>query len=554
MAWAEPQASQPFHVLAWLPEFLANFYMHEKRQWGHGQCLIGGRGARLALGILLLVAALPAALACGAGAQRLRLTRPVELSPAELAEFRAMAPLRVLSAEAPPMVRYDGDRGAYAGLGVDVLCFISQRLGLRYEILQRQDLSAVEKIRQVQEGRADVYMPLSASTERAERGLFTRPFHEGHYAVIARKGWRPELRSTADLAPFRVGVIRGAAFETLLKEVVAGERLMVFDEAASDRLFQALRSGTIDAAVFSKSLFDEMRYLHEYFDLEVAHVLHDAPRAYGFYFAPSARNQQVVQAFDRFLVALDVSGALAADAGGERQFIERYVAQRKQQTYWKVAAGVAVVLVLVLFLALSRYHRLVQRLAHSNEQILRQQQALEAANQELEKLSQTDGLTGLANRRQFDRALLREHARQQRTGEPLSLLMTDLDHFKHVNDHYGHAIGDDYLRAVARVLQTSVNRATDLAARYGGEEFVCLLPDTSAEDALLLAERIRQGVTSLGLPNALADSRHLTVSVGAATLAGGACSAAQLLSQADEQLYAAKHAGRDRVHGVVLRG
>ena len=106
---------------------------------------------------------------------------------------------------------------------------------------------------------------------------------------------------------------------------------------------------------------------------------------------------------------------------------------------------------------------------------------------------------------------------------------------------------------MARVLNTSVTRATDLAARYGGEEFVCLLPETAATDAQMLAERIRQGVSSMALPNELASPPHLTLSIGVATLLGGKTDAAQLLAQADEQLYAAKHAGRDRVHAVVLR-
>ncbi len=283
------------------------------------------------------------------------------------------------------------------------------------------------------------------------------------------------------------------------------------------------------------------------------HGLAVATCVHGFYLPASLHSQRTGPAFDRSLAVPDVSGAFNAHESAGQQIVERGLARHNSNLFWQIAAGVAAVLVLVLALALYRYRRMLQRLARSNAQILRQQQALEAANRELERLSQTDGLTGLANRRQFDHALQREHARQQRTGSALSLLMIDLDHFKHVNDHYGHAMGDDYLRAVARVLRASVTRATDVAARYGGEEFACLLPDTPADDACMLAERIRQGVADLGLPNALADTTHLTVSVGVATLERGSSSVAQLLTQADAQLYAAKHAGRDRVQAVVLR-
>ena len=146
----------------------------------------------------------------------------------------------------------------------------------------------------------------------------------------------------------------------------------------------------------------------------------------------------------------------------------------------------------------------------------------------------------------------RRMARLQHAGAPLSVLLLDVDHFKCVNDHYGHAMGDDYLRAIARVLKAVVGRPTDLVARYGGEEFVCLLPDTAAEDALKVAERIRQGVAELGLPNALAAIPRLTLSIGIATASGTSAALQQLLAQADTQLYAAKHAGRDRIHAVVL--
>ena len=134
----------------------------------------------------------------------------------------------------------------------------------------------------------------------------------------------------------------------------------------------------------------------------------------------------------------------------------------------------------------------------------------------------------------------------------MSLLGIDVDHFKQVNDHYGHAVGDDYLRAVARTLKGGVARATDLVARYGGEEFACLLPDTDAESARTVAERIRAGIAALELPNAKAGIPCLTVSIGLATLQGGEHSAPALVACADAQLYAAKQAGRNRVCAAAL--
>lgn len=520
---------------------------------GHGRLRRGLATVRRGLlwAVWLGMAWLPAQ-ACE-GSQHIRLRQPVAPSQQELAEFRAMAPLRVLSVDAPPMVRHDTARDAYGGIGVDVWCFITGELGLRYEIVAARGQTVADKIRQVQEGRADVFMPLSLQPERARRGTFTLPYYASYYAIIARKGRRLPVHGVNDLTPYRVGVVKGVALEPRLQAIVPAAQLTSFDQINSDGLFQALLEGTLDVAVFSKSIFEEKRYAHDYFDLEVIHTLSEDPREYSFYFGPSPRHRHIVQAFDRYLAAIDVSESVALHEQGERQLIERYVVQRSQRTLLQAASVVAAVLMLGFGLAFLRYRRLAHLLAESNRQILRQKQALQTANERLERLSLSDELTGLGNRRAFDQALQRAHARRQHTGAPLSVLLVDVDHFKCVNDCYGHSTGDDYLRAIARVLAQAACRPADLAARHGGEEFACLLPDMAGADAQALAERIREASARLALPNALAPGRRLTVSIGVATLEGGPATVRELLGQADAQLYAAKRAGRNRVHATVVR-
>src|SRR5690606_10085629 len=166
---------------------------------------------------------------------------------------------------------------------------------------------------------------------------------------------------------------------------------------------------------------------------------------------------------------------------GEREFLERYMAQRQQRVLLQYASVGAALLALAFYLAFLRYRRLTSLLAERNGYIQQQQQALQDAYRKLEALSRTDSLTGLSNRRHFDQMLAYEYAHYQRTGSPLSLFVIDVDHFKEVNDYYGHATGDEYLHTVARILESNVTRLTDLAARYGGEEFTCLLPDTTPE-------------------------------------------------------------------------
>lgn len=174
----------------------------------------------------------------------------------------------------------------------------------------------------------------------------------------------------------------------------------------------------------------------------------------------------------------------------------------------------------------------------------------------LRELAFIDGLTGVANRRQFDERLAIEWARAQRLGACLSLMMIDVDHFKAYNDHYGHQAGDGALRRVAACLREQVRRSTDLVARYGGEEFACLLPDTGAEDASRLANRIREAVHELAILHRFgAPGGRLTVSVGVATRVGAALPGwhpALLVGLADAQLYEAKRQGRDRVCTALL--
>lgn len=167
--------------------------------------------------------------------------------------------------------------------------------------------------------------------------------------------------------------------------------------------------------------------------------------------------------------------------------------------------------------------------------------------------SYVDGLTGIANRRYFDVALERELRRAQRGGGQLSLLLMDIDSFKAYNDYFGHQQGDSCLSTVAQALAAMLKRPADVAARYGGEEFAAILPDTSAEQARVLANAIREHVSGLKIPHAPAAHKpHITLSIGVASFDKHRLQEAPaLIEAADKALYAAKRGGRDR---VVLDG
>lgn len=178
--------------------------------------------------------------------------------------------------------------------------------------------------------------------------------------------------------------------------------------------------------------------------------------------------------------------------------------------------------------------------------------SLEESKNKLEALSNTDGLTGIANRRYFDRMLAQEWNRAQRAGAPLALVMLDVDLFKHYNDHYGHVAGDGCLQALARALVKAGRRSSDLVVRYGGEEFVVLLPDTSMHDVLEAARRMQHEVWSLALPHAQTGPGIVTFSLGVASLVPSRQQAPEdLVRLADSALYCAKAAGRNCVQSAT---
>jgi diguanylate cyclase (GGDEF)-like protein len=160
-----------------------------------------------------------------------------------------------------------------------------------------------------------------------------------------------------------------------------------------------------------------------------------------------------------------------------------------------------------------------------------------------EEAAFTDHLTGLANRRRFERQLAREVARTRRYERPFCLLMLDIDHFKRVNDTHGHEAGDEALRRLGNTLQAGT-RGIDIAARIGGEEFAIILTETDSQRGLEVAERLREDVKATEIPGA----GHVTVSIGLAECTVAFSDPRELFSVADAALYEAKRAGRDRVH------
>ena len=208
----------------------------------------------------------------------------------------------------------------------------------------------------------------------------------------------------------------------------------------------------------------------------------------------------------------------------------------------------------VSFVVLNAKIRALQRLESMRTKQLEMSRDLASANRELEKLSRQDGLTGIANRRYFDSYLVTEVRRGARERQPLSLILSDVDHFKAFNDCYGHQAGDDCLRRVAAALSSAGRRPADLAARYGGEEFAMVLPGTVVDGAVDVAQAVSRVIEGLAIPHERsAVDRRVTLSQGVVSLTPEKeTSSEDLIQRADQALYLAKQQGRNRY--VVFGG
>ncbi len=206
------------------------------------------------------------------------------------------------------------------------------------------------------------------------------------------------------------------------------------------------------------------------------------------------------------------------------------------------AGTAALLLISILYFVLIRYSREVER------KVQLRTSELNIINRQLRNMSMTDGLTGIANRRKFDKTLDYEWRRCTRTGTALTLVMMDIDFFKNYNDEYGHVAGDNCLMDVAQALAGVISRAGDLLARYGGEEFALILPDTGLS-AIRVAHMCREAVESMMIPHAKSRaSRVVTISVGVSTLRPSRDTNPEvLIRKADSALYQAKNEGRNRV-------
>ncbi|HHQ6600924.1 TPA: sensor domain-containing diguanylate cyclase [Serratia fonticola] len=222
---------------------------------------------------------------------------------------------------------------------------------------------------------------------------------------------------------------------------------------------------------------------------------------------------------------------------------------RNDASLFALGGGVLLSILLALGLVLIRQ---INQSVQTEVELVRTRDQLTLMNHTLEELALLDGLTGLANRRQFDIALKNEMTRAARNDRSVALLMLDIDYFKQFNDIYGHVAGDQCLQQLGRMLQSMVNRPGDLMARYGGEELAIILPDTDLQGAIAFAERVLEGIRQLKIAHTGSPLGIITASIGASAKVPHPYNDTplSLVSVADNALYTAKKGGKNRVSSL----
>jgi diguanylate cyclase (GGDEF)-like protein len=249
------------------------------------------------------------------------------------------------------------------------------------------------------------------------------------------------------------------------------------------------------------------------------------------------------------LTAVTAGVAVAVTVGGAGAFHVPSVNESliQLQAFVATVATTALVLLGVIAQRDAAERDLAAALESLEARVRLRTHELAASNTQLRRLAGYDPVTGVANRRRFDESLDKEWRRCDRAGQPLAIILIDLDHFKLFNDTYGHPAGDECLRRVAEALAAGLQRSGELLARYGGEEFVVLLPGMALDDAARTAERLARRVADEGIGHSHSEIGVVTCSLGVAAAVPQGPDPGRLLGRADAALYEAKRAGRNCV-------
>lgn len=434
----------------------------------------------------------------------------LELTAEERAYVRTLPPVTMCVDSDWRPYEWVDERGIHRGIAADLLRLVARRVGIALELVRTADWE--ESLAASKAGRCKILSFLNQTEKRDVWLNFTAPVLSDPNVFVTRQD-HPLIADPAALRGETIVFPAGTAMEEMIRRDYPNLRVVVVE--SEEEALAWVDDRRADMTMRSRIVAAYVIRGEGLFNLKIAGQLPDYVNRLRIGVAKSETVLREV--LDQGVASL--SRADLDDA------INNYVTITVQEEGLDYGLALRLFGMVAALVAVGGvYHVRLQRL-----------------NRELVRLSRTDALTGLSNRAHVDAELARELDRARRYGHACAIVMFDVDDFKAINDRQGHAEGDRVLCAIASVIAETV-RASDLVGRWGGEEFLVLCPETSADDARALAERVRLAVRGLGF----GDGRIHTISAGVAEISGDG-GADDLLRRADAALYDAKRAGRDRV-------
>lgn len=411
--------------------------------------------------------------------------------------------------------------------------------------IEVQTLDWVEAQNQVLSGQADALIQFNPSLEREERYDFSDEFLESEFSIFTHNR-KTSIHTVDDLIGRTVGIEQGGYVCHLIKE---HEGIKIVEiPSASDGIYK-INAGELDAIVVD-------RWLGEY-ELAQSNIrtirIVDQPVERQFSrIAVKKGNKDLLDAINTSLREIKADSTMSDIINDWQGKKVLYVTEERIiRLALSTLIGIIIIILSIGFYLVNKYRKLSKKLeldVKERSQELRQANvSLKEANIELARISLTDKLTSIYNRRYFDRTFNREWKIARRNRQSLALIMLDIDKFKNFNDTYGHLAGDQCLERIADQIKKTIKRPGDFVARYGGEEFAVVLPNTPIDGALKLAEEIREDIENLNNHYEELETK-VTVSLGvAAIIPDSTDNPDELIAAADKALYQAKEAGRNQV-------
>lgn len=456
-------------------------------------------------------------------------------------EFKDSDTIIFLGNEGIAPILYN-EKGEAKGVAVDIAKALGKKIGYKIEV---RGVNWDDAQNMLLSGKADALIQINPSPEREKIYDFSDDLLESEFSIFIKSG-NVSIKSATNLKNKIVGVESGGYPYTLLRNYDGINIKLITDWKKG---FQDIASGKLDAIVVD-------RWIGEY-ELAQSKVkgiqIIDKP-------IESQYSRIAVKKGNKDLLSLINTGLKEINEDGTMDDIlnnwkEKRVVYFTEETlmrifFYSIIIFLGVVLSISLY-CINRLSKLSKKLESDVKQRTRElhdaNKLLRKANAELEKISMSDELTKIPNRRCFDAVFQKTWKLSIRESKPLAIIMIDIDNFKLFNDTYGHLEGDKCLKSVAEVIKSIVKGNGDLVARFGGEEFIVMLSNTTEEDAAIVAEKIRIKTESLGIENKKAGS-VVTVSLGvSATIPSDGMCLDNLINAADRALYQGKEEGRNKV-------